>query len=156
LLIGTLDENLIRLVLGGIALLFAVYMLLKPAVSRPISAWWALPAGAGCGFTSFLAHAGAPPINLYLIPRRLHKETFIATCVVTFAAVNLMKLGPYLWLGEVNLTSASASLLLVPVAWAGVRSGLWLQHRVNEVLFYRLIIVAMVIVGIQLIVKALG
>lgn len=156
LLIGTLDENLIRLVLGVIALLFAIYMLLKPAASRPISRWWAFPAGAGCGFTSFLAHAGAPPINLYLIPRRLRKETFIATCVVTFAAVNLMKLGPYLWLGEINLTSASASLLLVPVAWAGVRSGLWLQHRVNEVLFYRLIIVAMVVVGIQLIVKALG
>ncbi len=156
LTIGILDENLVRLLLGVISLLFAVYMLRRPGAARPIHRYWALPAGVGCGFTSFLAHAGAPPLNLYLIPRRLDKQAFIATCVVGFAAVNLMKLGPYLWLGEINLTSAGASLLLVPVAWAGVRSGLWLQHRVNERLFYRLVIVAMAIVGVQLIVKALG
>ncbi|MBD3895434.1 sulfite exporter TauE/SafE family protein [Halomonas sp. ML-15] len=156
LLIGSLDENGVRLLLGVLSLLFALYMLLRPAAGRPISTRWAPLAGIGCGFTSFLAHAGAPPINLYLIPRRLAKRTFIATCAIVFAAVNLMKLGPYLWLGEINLTSAWASLVLVPVAWAGVRSGLWLQHRVNETLFYRLIIIAMAIVGVQLVVKALG
>lgn len=156
LLIGSLDDDGVRLLLGVVSLAFAAYMLFKPVAGRPIAPFWALPAGAGCGFTSFLAHAGAPPINLYLIPRRLPKQTFIATCAIVFAAVNLMKLGPYLWLGEINVTSAWASLLLVPVAWLGVRSGLWLQHRVSETLFYRLIIVAMAIVGVQLVVKALG
>lgn len=154
LLAGTLDEDGVRLVLGVLSLLFAAYMLIKPAAGRPISPRWALPAGMGCGFTSFLAHAGAPPLNLYLMPRRLGKETFIATSALSFAAVNLIKLPPYLWLGEINLTSAWASLALVPVAWVGVRSGLWLQHRVNETLFYRLVIVAMAIVGVQLLVKA--
>ncbi|MDX1464794.1 MAG: sulfite exporter TauE/SafE family protein [Halomonas sp.] len=156
LLIGRLEEDGVRLLLGVISLLFAAYMLLKPAAGRPISARWALPAGIGCGFTSFLAHAGAPPVNLYLVPRRLTKEAFIATSAIIFAAVNLMKLGPYLWLGEIDLTSAWASLALVPVAWAGVRSGLWLQHRVSERLFYRLVILAMAVVGVQLIAKALG
>lgn len=156
LLIGRLDEDGVRLLLGVISLLFAAYMLLKPAAGRPLSTRWALPAGVGCGFTSFLAHAGAPPLNLYLVPRRLSKEAFIATSAILFAAVNLMKLPPYLWLGEINLTSAGASLLLVPVAWAGVRSGLWLQHRVSERLFYRLVILAMAIVGVQLLLRALG
>jgi uncharacterized membrane protein YfcA len=45
--------------------------------------------------------------------------------------------------------------LLVPVAWAGVRSGLWLQSRVNETLFFRLVIVAMFIVGLNLLWQAL-
>lgn len=156
LLIGSLNEDGVRFLLGMLSLVFAVYMLLRPALSRPISAWWSLPAGIGCGFTSFLAHAGAPPVNLYLIPRRLSKEAFIATVAIVFATVNLMKLGPYLWLGEINLTSAWASLLLVPLAWFGVRSGLWLQHRVSEVLFYRLVTAAMAVVGVQLIVKSLG
>ncbi|WP_163578103.1 sulfite exporter TauE/SafE family protein [Halomonas faecis] len=156
LLIGSLDENGVRLLLGLVSLAFAAYMLARPAAARPISARWAWPAGLGCGFTSFLAHAGAPPLNLYLIPRRLSKEAFIATMAVSFALVNLMKVGPYLWLGEINLTSAWASLLLVPVAWGGVHSGIWLQRRVSEVLFYRLVIVAMAAVGVQLVVKALG
>ncbi|UYG09431.1 sulfite exporter TauE/SafE family protein [Halomonas sp. M4R1S46] len=155
LLIGRLDENGVRLLLGVVSLLFAFYMVMRPAAGRPIAPFWALPAGVGCGFTSFLAHAGAPPANLYLIPRRLPKETFIATSAILFATVNLMKLGPYIWLGEINLTSLWASALLVPVAWLGVRSGLWLQHRVSEVLFYRLVILAMAIVGVQLMLKAL-
>nr|WP_298249472.1 sulfite exporter TauE/SafE family protein [uncultured Halomonas sp.] len=156
LLAGTLDENGVRLILGVISLLFAAYMLVKPTAGRPISPRWALPASMGCGFTSFLAHAGAPPLNLYLMPRRLGKEAFIATSALSFAAVNLIKLPPYLWLGEINLTSAWASLALVPVAWIGVRSGLWLQHRVNETLFYRLVIAAMAVVGVQLVAKAIG
>ncbi|PAU74118.1 MULTISPECIES: sulfite exporter TauE/SafE family protein [Halomonas] len=156
LLIGRLDEDGVRLLLGVISLLFAAYMLFKPSAGRPITTRWALPAGAGCGFTSFLAHAGAPPLNLYLVPRRLSKEAFIATSSILFAALNLMKLPPYLWLGEINLTSAGGSLVLVPVAWAGVHSGLWLQHRVSERLFYRLVILVMAIVGVQLLVKALG
>lgn len=156
LLIGSLNEDGVRFLLGVLSLVFAVYMLLRPTVSRAISAWWSLPAGIGCGFTSFLAHAGAPPVNLYLIPRRLSKEAFIATVAIVFATVNLMKFGPYLWLGEITLTSAWASLLLVPLAWFGVRSGLWLQHRVNEVLFYQLVTAAMAVVGVQLMIKALG
>ncbi|EPC02713.1 hypothetical protein L861_10230 [Litchfieldella anticariensis FP35 = DSM 16096] len=156
LLSGVFDDDTVRLILGLISILFAAYMLFKPLTPRPPHPLWAWPAGIGCGFTSFLAHAGAPPVNLYLIPRGLDKPTFIATSVVTFTCVNLLKLGPYLWLGEINISSAWASLLLVPIAWAGVRSGLWLQHRVNERLFYRLIILAMATVGVQLIYRALS
>jgi uncharacterized membrane protein YfcA len=61
-----------------------------------------------------------------------------------------------MWLGEINVTSAWASLVLVPIAWIGVRNGLWLQSRVNEVLFYRLVILAMFLVGFNLIWQALG
>jgi len=139
-----------------ITLLFAAYMLLKPVARKPISTRWALPAASVCGFTSFMAHAGAPPLNVYLLPRKLSKETFIATCAVTFAVVNVIKLAPYMWLGEINVTSAWASLLLVPIAWIGVRNGLWLQSRVNEALFYRLVIFAMFLVGFNLIWQALS
>ncbi|QHD51147.1 sulfite exporter TauE/SafE family protein [Vreelandella aquamarina] len=154
LLFGSLSEQGVRLVLGVLSVVFAAYMLLKPVAKKPISTYWALPAASVCGFTSFIAHAGAPPMNMYLMPRKLAKETFIATCTVTYAVVNTIKLGPYMWLGEVNMTSAWASLLLVPVAWIGVRNGLWLQSRVNEKLFYRLVILAMFLVGLNLVWQA--
>ncbi|MCL5424807.1 MAG: sulfite exporter TauE/SafE family protein, partial [Gammaproteobacteria bacterium] len=96
------------------------------------------------------------PMNMYLMPRKLTKETFIATCTITYAVVNTIKLGPYVWLGEVNMTSAWASLLLVPIAWIGVRNGLWLQSRVNEALFYRMVIIAMFLVGINLVWQGLS
>ena len=98
LVAGSLDEDHVRLLLGVISLLFVAYMIVKPAASRPIASFWAWPAGIATGITSFIAHAGAPPMNLYLVPRRLPKTTFIATTTLVFAAVNTMKLPPYLWL----------------------------------------------------------
>ena len=155
LLFGSLSEAGVRLVLGAISVVFAAYMLLKPLAAKPISTHWALPAASVCGFTRLVA-VRRPPLNLYLLPRKLPKETFIATCVVTFTAVNVIKLGPYLSLGEINMTSAWASLRLVMLAWVGVRSGLWLQSRVNEQWFYRLVILAMFLVGVNLIWQALA
>ncbi|MDW7745694.1 sulfite exporter TauE/SafE family protein [Halomonas sp.] len=154
-LVGILEEDHVRLLLGGVSLLFVAYMLVKPVASKPIRTFWAWPAGIGVGITSFLAHAGAPPLNLYLVPRRLPKSSYLATATMAFAAVNVLKLPPYLWLGEINLISTWASLILVPVAWLGVRSGLWLQSRLDEQFFYRLVILAMAIVGVQLIIKAI-
>lgn len=154
-LFESLSDQGVRLVLGLLSLTFALYMWIKPVARKPIASRWALPAATACGFTSFIAHAGAPPLNLYLLPRKLPKETFIATSAIVFATVNAIKLGPYVWIGEINLTSAWASALLVPLAWVGVRNGLWLQHRVNDVLFYRLVILTMFLVGLHLVWQAL-
>lgn len=155
LTVDHLNENTIRLMLGVVAVLFAGYMQFKPAVHHRPGRVWAALCGAFAGFTSLIAHAGGPPINLYLLPRQLPKRTFIATCVVTFAAINAIKILPFIWLGELTPHSLGVSVLLVPVAWFGVKSGIWLQARVNERLFYTLIIVSMALIGLQLIWRGL-
>ena len=38
---------------------------------------WAKVRGALAGFTSFVAHAGGPPANAYLLPQRLDKTVFV-------------------------------------------------------------------------------
>ncbi|MBF5056850.1 hypothetical protein Y5W_02144 [Alcanivorax sp. 521-1] len=156
LTVGSLDENKVRLMLGVISLAFAAYMQFKPTVHRRPGRIWAALCGTASGFTSTLAHAGGPPVNLYLLPRGLRKEAFIATSVVTFAFINALKIGPFIWLGELTLDSLGTSALLIPVAWLGVRNGIWLQSRVNERLFYRLIILSMALIGVQLIWRGLG
>ncbi|MBM7335164.1 sulfite exporter TauE/SafE family protein [Alloalcanivorax marinus] len=155
LTVGSLDENKVRLMLGVISLAFAAYMLFKPTVHRRPGRLWAAVCGGAAGFTSTLAHAGGPPMNLYLLPRQLPKATFIATSVVAFAFINALKIGPFIWLGELTLHSLGTSALLIPVAWFGVRSGIWLQARVNEKAFFRLIIVCMALISVQLIWRGL-
>ena len=39
------------------------------------------------------------PILVYLIGRRLPKETFVATSAVFFTVINAAKIVPYMWLG---------------------------------------------------------
>ena len=103
------------------------------------------------GFTSFVAHAGGPPVNAYVIPMRLPPLVFTATMAVFFFVVNLSKWVPYAWLGLLDLRNMATSLALLPIAPIGVLVGVRLAHRIQPVLFYRLIYAGMFLTGCKLV-----
>jgi uncharacterized membrane protein YfcA len=99
---GYMNDDMIRILIGAIAILFTLYRwvglrLLKRAAdhrappNRATGTFWA---GVG-GFTSVVAHGGSPPVHIYLLPQRLDKRVFIGTTVILFALVDVMKLVPY-------------------------------------------------------------
>ena len=70
--------------------------------------------------------------------------------VVLFAAINALKLVPYLWLGLFDRTNLVDSLVLSPVAALGIGLGVWLHKRVDEALFYRLCYLFVLLTGLKL------
>ncbi|WP_161555849.1 TSUP family transporter [Mangrovicoccus ximenensis] len=112
-------------------------------------------AGAAAGFTSMIANAGAPPVQIYLLPQRLARDAFIGTSTVFFATVNWLKLPAFLALGQVNRESLVASALLAPVAVAATLAGVSLVRRIPQKLFYDIIQILMGLVGLKLIADAL-
>ena len=50
------------------------------------------------GFTSFIAHAGGPPLSMYLIPKQMDRVLYVGTTAVFFAIINASKWLPYVWL----------------------------------------------------------
>jgi len=146
-----LDENLIRILLGCIALGFLGYSLkpraVAPAPPSQRQGWfW----GALSGFTSFVAHAGGPPLMVYLLPQRLDKAIFVGTSLVFFASMNYAKILPYLWLGLFDQRNLATSLALIPVGVAGTYFGVWLQKRLNPVHFYRIVYALLFVSGSKL------
>lgn len=153
LLFRIMNAEVIRLLVAAVALSFSLNWLLNRGRLRPAAASNAVKGGfwgALAGFTSFVAHAGGPPLNVYLIPLRLEKTVYISTCVVFFAVVNLVKIPPYYWLGQFtneNLLTAAALLPMVPV---GMGIGIWAQKRVNERVFYGICYAALIVTGLKL------
>ena len=47
--------------------------------------------GVASGFTSFVAHAGGPPFQAYVLPLRLDPLRYAATAAVFFAVINLSR-----------------------------------------------------------------
>jgi len=154
-----------RLLIGLIAVGFALHYWLAPRQHRPrgVSRWkggfWGAMGGvtrAMGGFTSFIAHAGGPPLSVYLLPQRLDKRLFVGTTVLFFITINYAKLIPYAWLGQFPTGNLLTSLVLAPLAPLGIRLGLWLRDRVSEVLFYRVCYVFLFFTGLKLLHGALG
>jgi len=151
LIFDYLNDEVLRIVLGALSISFACWGLLKGgALARFTSPVVGRVCGAVAGFTSFLAHAGGPPLNFYLIPQQLPREQFLATAVVFLASINLVKLVPYMALGQINSDNLLIGVILAPIAWIGVKLGLSIQRRLNDQLFYRIILIMLAIVGAKL------
>ena len=161
LLFEYMSPAVLRLLLGIIAISFTLnhwwLHLRAPHASRehyPRSV--GVVAGAVAGFTSFIAHAGGPPVTMYLLRRGYDRTTFVGTTVLFFTVVNYVKLLPYGWLGQFELSNLSTSLVLAPLAPIGVATGVWLHRRISDRYFYRLAYGMLFIVGLKLIYDGLA
>lgn len=154
------SEDFLRLLIGSIAVLFALnYYLsqwLAPKAAKEANwlrgSFWS----AVAGFTSFAAHAGGPPASIYLLPQRLDKTLLVGTTVVFFTLVNYLKLIPYTLFGQFDMGNLLTALVMTPVAILGIQLGVWLHHRVNAMWFYRISYAFLLITGGRLFWQGLG
>lgn len=133
---GQVDARWIRLLIGVEALLFAVDRFRAArgdtiAVSQAPSFYPGIFWSALSGFTSFVSHAGGPPIMQYLMPQNMDKMRLVGTTVIFFSVVNFSKLGPYAQLGLLDLSNLGVSLLLAPVIPLGYFIGYRLLDAID-------------------------
>jgi len=155
---GVLSDRAVAGVLGALTLLFLAQRVFFPphAGSRPPPAWVARLCSTTSGFTSFVAHAGGPPLMAYVLALKLAPVVASATMAVYFSAINLVKLVPYAALGLMDLRNLATSLLLLPLALLGVWPGVWLVKRTDPTWFYRLAYVGIAVAGVKLLWDGLG
>ena len=103
------------------------------------------------GFTSTLAHAGGAPVAVYLLPQRLSRELYVGTTVIVFAALNGMKLPPYIWLELYHLGNLATVAVLAPLTFVGVRLGILLNRRFSDLWFNRVIYGILLVAGVKLV-----
>lgn len=152
LLFKLLDARMVAGIVGASTLMFLAQRLLFPprADSPPPPRWAGALLMTASGFTSFVAHAGGPPANVYAIPLKLKPVVFTGTMAFLFFFVNMAKWGPYAWLGLLNLGNLATSLVLLPLAPLGVWVGVRIARRISPVLFYRFVLWGMFLTGSKL------
>lgn len=131
----------VRLVVGAVAIAFVGRWLVQKFLlrrvrhqprNRVLASFWAVVSG----FTSFVAHVGGPPYQIYALARGLDPKTFTGTAVIFFAVLNAVKLVPYFALGQFDTTNLSASLVLLPLAPLATLAGAWIVRRLKPDTFY--------------------
>lgn len=152
LLAAYLSDAFIRIVVGGIGMVFVAHTWLRsskitPHVPTATSGFfW----GAISGFTSFMTQGGGPPYQVHVLPQRLPKMTLVGTTTLFFTVVNLLKIGPYFVLDQFTIRNFATSLLLLPIAVFANFVGILLVRRTPTDLFYRIAYVLLFIVSLIL------
>lgn len=152
---SVVPQDAIRLAVGLIALSFAASHFLglvghAAKAAQPGKVPSGLFWGACAGFTSFAAHAGGPPFQVWMLPQKLDKLAYAGTSTLFFAAVNAAKIAPYFWLGQFSREGLSTAVALMPLAIGSALFGVWLVRRIDGALFYRVIYWLLLIMGMKL------
>src|SRR6185437_5678198 len=145
----------VRVFIGVTSIVFvawSVYSMLRHA-GRPVrggSVRAGLFWGAMSGFTSTLCQAGGPPYQVYVLSQKLPKMIFVGTTAMFFASLNAMKVVPYVALGQFSTKGLGTSLAMLPLALAANQLGFFLVRRISQDLFYRLTLILMLVISVEL------
>lgn len=158
---ASVPEAQVLLLLGIITAAFGLYRLWAERGGRIVApsnspGWVGTLFGIATGFNSQIAHAGGPPFQMWVTPRKLPHQTFVGTSSITFAAINWMKVPSYIALGSLGRRELIAAGLLMPLAIASTWAGVWLVRRIDSAKFYTLIYVLMVALGLRLVWQGLA
>lgn len=153
------NERAMMGVLGAITLLFGLYRLWLERGDRIAAAsnspgWVGSLFGVATGFTSQIAHAGGPPFQMWVTPRKLPHLVYAGTSAILFAAINWLKVPSYIMLGAFTHDVLVAALMLVPLAIITTLLSVRLVRVLDPARFYTIIYALMIALGGKLIVDA--
>jgi uncharacterized membrane protein YfcA len=158
---ASVPEAAVMAALGAVSILFGAYRLWaerghRMAASSRSPAWVGSLFGIATGFTSQIAHAGGPPFQMWVMPRRLPRDTFVGTTAIFFAVLNWIKVPAYAALGQFSRDNLMTSLALLPLAIVASLAGVKLIRRVPVEHFYTIVYLLMIAAGLKLLADGLG
>jgi len=103
--------------------------------------------GTFAGASSTLAHAAGPIIAMYLLPLKLERKLFVATCALYFFVLNTIKLPSYYMAGQFDNSEFKLTAIFLPLVFAGAIFGFWVNKRMSDKVFAKLLYVATFVIG---------
>lgn len=149
------NQRILQFSIGLLALGFVAFQILRIVIlgyieKRRPRAIEGIFMGGLAGFISTLAHAGGPPVMIYLLPQKFPRKVFVGTTVLFFAAVNIAKLVPYYALDLLRIGNLITIIILAPLTFIGVRLGAYLNQRFSDLWFNRVVYFILFLTGLQL------
>ena len=144
-LLGRIDDTAARHIIGGSVLfmvLVQAFRKWKPEAFEMLaeSRGFGNAAGVLGGFSTMLANAAGPVIQLYLLARRLPKMELIGIGARFFLLVNLIKVPLNAQLSLITHETLWENAKLVPAVFVGIFVGRWLISRVPQRVFEWMIV----------------
>ena len=140
----SLNEFFLRRLVGVIIALMLVAHLWRRFSKTKVEAH-PLAYGFAAGYSTTVANAAGPVMNLYLLSKNLPKEEFVATGAWFFFFVNLTKIPIYAWYGLFSRQSLIFDAVLIPAIVAGAVLGRSVLHRISPKVFENTVIVLTIV-----------
>jgi uncharacterized membrane protein YfcA len=111
------SSDILRMLIGGVSLSFVSFQMFRHLGivkfrRQGLKKGVGLMVGLLAGFTSFVSHAGGPPVAMFLLSQGVNKTVYQATTVISFFLINIFKVVPYAFLGLFTLDTLEINYIL--------------------------------------------
>jgi len=143
--------ELLARILAIFLILFSCITFLKPNIAIKQNSFNSLLGGSLSGFLAGLIGMGGAVRSMFLVAFNLPKETYVATGALIAFAIDLTRIPTYLWTGVVSDHAYYALLpILIVIAYLGVRTGKSLLGKIDQKIFRKIVLGALLFVGFRL------
>lgn len=157
-------RDALRLIIGAITVGFVLRYAYTAWQTRrgqhvePRGHSWPLAAvlGLGAGYGSFVAHSGGPFFQIYGLPLRLPPRAYTGAIVRFFAILNVVKIVPYVALGQLGSANLATSATLFPLAAVATFAGSLVVKRMRPTIFYPFMYSMAFLAGLKLLSDGIG
>lgn len=155
-LLVSVEPRYLYAMIGGLVVVSCTAMLTKwaPRIEarheKPVGCAIGLFAGVSGGIST----VWAPPISIYLLMLGVKKEAFIRATGALFFIGQMPTVVLYLLTGIVHWGNVGWSAALVVPAFAGMSMGKLLRDRIPQEKFRRVLLIALILLGVSLLNRA--
>lgn len=155
-MLGWIPDGTARRLIGGCVLLMVVLQVGKIWLPEVFERWvksrfFGYGAGILGGFSTMLANAAGPVIQLYLMARKVPKMELIGIGARFFLLINLIKIPLNVRLALITPDSLLENARVLPGVVLGIFCGRYLIRHVPQAAFEWMIVVFSVISGLRLV-----
>ena len=149
LLLATVDDHLVKLVLGAIIAGFSVYSLAAGRLGHLADdhAGWLTACGFLAGILGGAYGMNGPPLVVYGTLRRWSPQRFRATLQGYFLPASLAGVIGYAWMGLWNDAITRYFLWSLPGIATAILIGRVINHRMTGDRFFRLVYAGLLLIG---------
>lgn len=149
-LLSNLNQAVILTGLGLFLIGYALYSLLNlrlPPLQRP---GWGFGFGFASGILGGAYNTAGPPLVIYGTALGWTSQQFKANMQVLFLIGNLLVIVIHVLAGHVTRNVVENLIVALPVVLIGSSVGFWFSQRINEARFRKLVLIALLLLGIRL------
>lgn len=152
LAIGRINPEWVTNTLGVVIILYAIYALVGRPLPELAHGLWPVVAGFTSGLLAGAFNTGGPPVVAYADARRWRPEKFRGNLQAFFLASAVVVAVSHIVDGNVTLDILKLSLFGIIPLLIAQRVGVWLCRYINPVIFRRIVLVLLLLLGLQLII----
>lgn len=150
-LISVIPVSVVEKAITIFLMIFVIYSLLKPKFTIKETRTNAIVGGSLSGLMAGLIGLGGAIRSTFLIAFNLSKEAYVATSAMIAFVIDLTRIPTYLL---TKLVQENSYYFLLPFlflsAYFGVKTGKNLLSRINQLLFRKIVLVAILLVAVKL------